>query len=55
MVWRDLDLYLRQPELNVAQFFELGARLATLLHPHKRHFRAVPRTSIGRIFGQILT
>jgi hypothetical protein len=39
MVWRDLDIYLVAPDIELSLFFELGGRLATLLDAHRMHFR----------------
>ena len=39
MAWRDLDLYLVAPGLDVEAFFALGGRIARLLQPQRMHFR----------------
>jgi hypothetical protein len=39
MTWRDLDIHLVRDELDVQAFFALGGELATLLKPHRMHFR----------------
>jgi hypothetical protein len=39
MAWRDLDIHIVRPTLDVARHFELGARLATLLGAAKMNFR----------------
>lgn len=39
MVWRDLDIHILQPNLDKKTFFELGGRIASLLNPHRMHFR----------------
>lgn len=39
MTWRDLDLHVVPPSLNVATFFRFGGELAQLLQPHRAHFR----------------
>src|SRR5262245_10078654 len=39
MAWRDLDIHLVRAELNQKSFFELGARIADLLSPHRMHYR----------------
>ncbi|HKA20325.1 MAG TPA: hypothetical protein VKN18_18700 [Blastocatellia bacterium] len=39
MVWRDLDIHLVQAKLDRKSFFEIGARIADLLSPHRMHYR----------------
>jgi hypothetical protein len=39
MTWRDLDIHLVDDDPRVEVFFDLGGRLAALLHPHRMHFR----------------
>lgn len=39
MVWRDLDIYVCPPVLDLHGFFATGKALATLLSPHRMHFR----------------
>jgi hypothetical protein len=39
MVWRDLDIHIVQPQLDITKFFELGGRVADLLNPHRMHYR----------------
>jgi|SRR5215831_8139321 len=39
MAWRDLDIHLVRSELDRKSFFELGARIADLLTPHRMHYR----------------
>jgi len=39
MVWRDLDIHLVRTELDRSSFFELGARIADRLSPHRMHYR----------------
>lgn len=39
MVWRDLDIHVVQPAIDKKKFFELGGRIATLLSPHRMHYR----------------
>lgn len=39
MAWRDLDIHLVRAELDRKSFFELGARIADLLSPHRMHYR----------------
>jgi hypothetical protein len=39
MAWRDLDIHLVRQDLGVDTFFSLGGRIATLLHPHRMHYR----------------
>jgi hypothetical protein len=38
MSWRDLDIHLVRAELDRKSFFELGARIADLLTPHRMHY-----------------
>ena len=39
MTWRDLDIHIVQEAADINRFFELGGRIARLLHPHRMHFR----------------
>ena len=39
LTWRDLDIHIVRKSLDLAEFFGLGSRLATLLRPHRMHFR----------------
>jgi hypothetical protein len=39
MVWRDLDIHLVRAGQDRKSFFELGARIADLLRPHRMHYR----------------
>ena len=39
MTWRDLDIHVVREALAVAPFFDLGREVATLLKPHRMHFR----------------
>ena len=39
MTWRDLDIHIVCPTLDIARHFELGGRLATLWGAAKMHFR----------------
>ena len=39
MTWRDLDIHVVRDEPDVAAFFDLGREIATLLEPHRMHFR----------------
>lgn len=39
MTWRDLDVHLVREDVSVEDFFELGWRIASLLRPHRMHFR----------------
>ena len=39
MVWRDLDIHIVRADLALPPFFELGARIASLLSPCRMHFR----------------
>jgi hypothetical protein len=39
MTWRDLDIHLVQERLDITAFFSLGGQIATLLQPHRMHFR----------------
>jgi hypothetical protein len=39
MTWRDLDLYLVKDGLTIAEFFDMGSRIAKLLSPTRMSFR----------------
>jgi hypothetical protein len=39
MTWRDLDIHVVREDLDRGAFFELGRGLATLLTPHRMHYR----------------
>ncbi len=39
MTWRDLDIYLENEEISEEDFFDLGGKLASALHPVKMSFR----------------
>jgi hypothetical protein len=39
MTWRDLDIHVVREDLHLASFFELGRGIASLLKPHRMHFR----------------
>ena len=39
MTWRDLDIHIVQEDADIDRFFGLGGRIASLLHPHRMHFR----------------
>jgi hypothetical protein len=39
MTWRDLDIHLVCDRRDLADFFRLGADIASLLKPHRMHFR----------------
>ena len=39
MTWRDLDIHVVQEHPDVRAFFSLGGDIATLLRPHRMHFR----------------
>jgi hypothetical protein len=39
MTWRDLDIHIVREEVHPAAFFELGGAIATLLKPHRMHYR----------------
>lgn len=39
MTWRDLDIHVVQETPDLQAFFQLGGRIASLLHPHRMHFR----------------
>ena len=39
MTWRDLDLHLETNEMSEKKFFELGEEIASILKPHRMHFR----------------
>ena len=45
MTWRDLDIHVVQEDPDVETFFQLGGRIAALLHPHRMHFR--DESSVG--------
>jgi hypothetical protein len=59
MVWRDLDIHIVQPQINRSAFFELGARVASLLTPPRMHYRdetiaATPGLPNGLYWGVYL-
>jgi hypothetical protein len=39
MTWRDLDIHMVREPIDVADFFLLGSRIESLLHPPRLHFR----------------
>jgi hypothetical protein len=39
MTWRDLDIHIVREDLDVRAFFGLGSEIASLLKPHRMHFR----------------
>ena len=39
MTWRDLDIHLVREGRDLAGFFTLGGEIASLLNPHRMHFR----------------
>lgn len=39
MTWRDLDIYLETNEMTKGKFFQLGSELASILKPHRMHYR----------------
>jgi len=39
MAWRDLDIHVVQEAPDINKFFALGGHIATLLQPHRMHFR----------------
>jgi hypothetical protein len=39
MTWRDLDVHLVSEDMSVEGFFGLGGGIASLLKPHRMHFR----------------
>lgn len=56
MVWRDLDIHIIRDRLEAAAFFELGGRIASLLKPHRMHYRdetrvATPGLPTGLYWG----
>ena len=60
MAWRDLDIHVVPPRLDKRGFFDLGAGIATLLKPHRMHFRdetevATPGLPRGFYWGVYLT
>jgi hypothetical protein len=59
MAWRDLDIHLVQQKLDRKRFFELGGRIASLLQPHRMHYRdetiaATPDLPQGLYWGVYL-
>jgi hypothetical protein len=60
MTWRDLDIHVVPQGLDKRRFFNLGAGIATLLKPHRMHFRdetevATPGLPRGFYWGVYLT
>ncbi|XVQ15039.1 hypothetical protein ACQP1W_21660 [Spirillospora sp. CA-255316] len=56
MTWRDLDIYIRAPELSVAAYFAFAGRVARLVDARKASFRdnrsgADPDLPAGLYFG----
>jgi hypothetical protein len=45
MTWRDLDIHLVTENADVPSFFHLGGKIASLLTPHRMHFRDESRVS----------
>lgn len=39
MTWRDLDIHIVNDRLDTHAFFALGAQVASLLSPHRMHYR----------------
>jgi hypothetical protein len=39
MTWRDLDIYLETNDITEESFFELGKKIAAVIHPVKMNFR----------------
>jgi hypothetical protein len=59
MTWRDLDIHLVRARIDVADFFVLGGRIESLLHPPRMHFRneiaaATPGLPRGLYWGVYL-
>ena len=59
MTWRDLDIYLEQPDLSEESFFGLGSRIASCLAPIKMSFRnerinRTPNLPLGFYWGVYL-
>ena len=59
MTWRDLDIYLEMPEVDVGRFLELGTRLGRALKPRKLsftdHFNFPTTEAISGLYWGILT
>lgn len=56
MTWRDLDVHIVRESPDREAFFALGGRIATLLEPHRMHFRdetvqQTPRLPRGLYWG----
>jgi hypothetical protein len=59
MVWRDLDIHVLREDLDPVAFFDLGAKIATLLKPPRMHYRdetvaATPGLPKGLYWGVYL-
>ena len=59
MAWRDLDIHIVQTEINKRSFFDLGGKIASLLLPHRMHYRdetiaATPGLPSGLYWGVYL-
>ena len=59
MVWRDLDIHVVREAIDRNKFFDLGARIANLLKPHRMHYRdetikATPGLPRGLYWGVYL-
>ena len=59
MTWRDLDIYLEQPDISEESFFRLGGRIASCLAPVRMSFRnerikRTPNLPLGLYWGVYL-
>jgi len=59
MVWRDLDIHIVRTRIDKSSFFDLGARIASLLKPPRMHYRdetiaATPGLPNGLYWGVYL-
>ena len=45
MTWRDLDVHVVREDTSVEDFFALGGSIASLLKPHRMHFRDETRVA----------
>jgi hypothetical protein len=60
MTWRDLDMYLETNEMTEGRFFQLGAKVASLLKPQRMHYRneligKTPDNPLGLYWGIYVT
>jgi hypothetical protein len=59
MAWRDLDIHIVRRVVDPITFFDLGGRIASLLKPHRMHYRdetvaATPGLPKGLYWGVYL-